>query len=53
MVLSCDAMRSNCDNFSYTHTQARLHKSAHCTCEVRTQSVDRHRGISFTFYAGT
>ena len=29
-----------CDNSSYTHTQARLHKSAHCTCEVRTQSVD-------------
>ena len=38
---------------SYTHTQARLHKSAHGTCEVRTQSVERHRGISFAFYAGT
>ena len=28
-VLSCDALRGNCDNCSYTHTQARLHKSAH------------------------
>ena len=36
-VLSCDAMRGNCDNCSYTHTQANLHKSAHCTCKVRTQ----------------
>ena len=33
MVLSCDAMRGNCDNCSYTHTQARLQKSAHCTCQ--------------------
>ena len=32
-VLSCDAMRGNCDNCSYTHTQARLQKSAHCTCQ--------------------
>ena len=33
MVLSCDAMRGNCDNCSYTHTQARLQKSDHCTCQ--------------------
>ena len=39
-VLSCEAMRGNCDNCSYTHTQARLHKSAHCTCKARAQSVD-------------
>ena len=32
-VLSRDAMRGNCDNCSYTHTQARLQKSAHCTCQ--------------------
>ena len=32
-VLSCDAMRGNCDNCSYSHTQARLQKSAHCTCQ--------------------
>ena len=32
--------RGNCDNCSYTHTQAHLHRSAHCTCKVRTQSVD-------------
>ena len=32
-VLSCDAMRGNGDNCSYTHTQARLQKSAHCTCQ--------------------
>ena len=32
-VLSCDAMRGNCDNCSYNHTQARLQKSAHCTCQ--------------------
>ena len=39
-AMSCDAMWGNCDNCSYTHTQARLHKSAHCTCKVTTQSVD-------------
>ena len=32
-VLSCDAMWGNCDNSSYTHTQARPQKSAHCTCQ--------------------
>ena len=39
-VLYCHAMRGNCDNCSYTHTRVHLHKIAHCTCKVRTKSVD-------------
>ena len=53
MVLSCNAMRGKCDNCSHTHTQAHLHKSAHCPCKVTRQSVDWHSVIGFSFYAGT